>query len=451
MKWFKNFFSYQVFLVIFISFICFLLFGSILRHHYLGGKQFLEVQKVAIFFAELPSYVNKMIQSKSININKPPVLKKHSEKKNFNQILTNKREALLILPIYDHDLGKSLVKIIDLNNFETIHTYQHNVLEMWKQVTNIKEFPNLHIDDSPIRFEYRHPLLLKDGSLIADSDYTPIFKIDYCSNLIWINDEESFHHSKMLDHENNIWIPAKIYPHSKYVGNNQIKEFFDDAVIKINTDGKILFKKSVIEILIQNKIVPKNFAINSILSNSMDPIHLNDIEPVFFDGKFWKKGDIFLSTPSLNAIIHFRPETNKVINYITGPFTRQHDVDIISNKEISIFNNNNSITENEFSEILIYNFETKNFKKIFNNQLTKEDFKTEFQGLSYMFKDGALMVEEQGHGRIILFDNEGNKEWEFVNKSKNGYIGFISWSRVIEDKIFIRNYKKIIENKKCIN
>ncbi len=100
---------------------------------------------------------------------------------------------------------------------------------------------------------------------------------------------------------------------------------------------------------------------------------------------------------------------------------------------------------------MIYNFETKNFKKIFNNQLTKEDFKTEFQGLSYMFKDGALMVEEQGHGRIILFDNEGNKEWEFVNKSKNGYIGFISWSRVIEDKIFIRNYKKIIENKKCIN
>ena len=64
MKWFKNFFSYQVFLVIFISFICFLLFGSILRHHYMGGKKFLEVQKVAIFFAELPSYVNKMIQKK---------------------------------------------------------------------------------------------------------------------------------------------------------------------------------------------------------------------------------------------------------------------------------------------------------------------------------------------------------------------------------------------------
>ena len=25
----------------------------------------------------------------------------------------------------------------------------------------------------------------------------------------------------------------------------------------------------------------------------IDPIHLNDIQPVNFDGEFWKKGDVF--------------------------------------------------------------------------------------------------------------------------------------------------------------
>jgi len=25
----------------------------------------------------------------------------------------------------------------------------------------------------------------------------------------------------------------------------------------------------------------------------LDPIHLNDIQPVNFDGEFWKKGDVF--------------------------------------------------------------------------------------------------------------------------------------------------------------
>ena len=73
--------------------------------------------------------------------------------------------------------------------------------------------------------------------------------------------------------------------------------------------------------------------------------------------------------------MHYRPRTNKVINYLKGPFSMQHDVDIISEKEISIFNNNNFITDNSYSEILIYNFETKKFTKILENQLKKKTLK----------------------------------------------------------------------------
>ena len=61
------------------------------------------------------------------------------------------------------------------------------------------------------------------------------------------------------------------------------------------------------------------------------------------------------------------------------------------------------------------------------------------------------MVEEQNHGRIILFNCIGKKEWEFVNKDKNDDIGIISWSRVIEDDIFIKKFKSLVENKKCTN
>ena len=59
------------------------------------------------------------------------------------------------------------------------------------------------------------------------------------------------------------------------------------------------------------------------------------------------------------------------------------------------------------------------------------------------------MIEEQNHGRIIMFNSNGEKEWEFVNKDKNGDIGFISWSRVIEDEIFIEKFKEKVKNKKC--
>ena len=61
------------------------------------------------------------------------------------------------------------------------------------------------------------------------------------------------------------------------------------------------------------------------------------------------------------------------------------------------------------------------------------------------------MVEEQNHGRIILFNNKGQKEWEFVNKDKNGDIGEVKWSRIIEDQSFIEKFNSLVENKKCIN
>ena len=81
----------------------------------------------------------------------------------------------------------------------------------------------------------------------------------------------------------------------------------------------------------------------------------------------------------------------------------------------------------------------------------KKNFKTVSEGLSHVFKDGALLVDESNHARIILLNNKGETEWEFVNKNENGDIGFVSWSRVIEDEIFIEKFKSLVKNKKCLN
>jgi len=447
----KKFFTYPVFLVIFLSIVGSILFGSVLRHHYLGGERVQSLQNIAVFFAEIPMNARNMIKYRTLNLDKLIPLTKHKDKKRFEQFIPNKRNALLVLPRYDRSLSRSVVDVVDLNNFEVIHTYKHDIAEMNAQVQNTEEFPRFKIDTAPVRFEYRHPLLLDDGSMVSHSGSVPEFKIDFCSNLQWINDEEKFHHSQMLDHDGNIWVGGQMNPKSKYVKKYSIKDFDDDSIIKINTDGKILYNKSVTEILIENNIVSNNFALNSSLSNERDPIHLNDIEPALSDTPYWKQGDVFLSPRHQSSIIHYRPNTNKVINYITGPFAQQHDVDIISDKEISIFNNNNFPVDNEYSEVIIYNFETGKFRKLFNDQLQKENFKTINNGLSEILNDGSLMVEEQNHGRLLLFNNKGEKEWEFVNKDKNGDIGFVRWSRIIEDELFIEKFKSLVENKKCTN
>ncbi|MDC0352484.1 arylsulfotransferase family protein [Candidatus Pelagibacter sp.] len=442
----KKFFTYPVFVVLFLSFIGVMGFGAIVKYNYDGGKKYHLLQKIAMFIVETPFRIKKIIDMKSLDLNSVEKLSKHKNKLNFKQFIENKRNALLVLPRYDHYLKRSLVEIVDLNNFKTIHTYMHDIDEMNKQINNSKEFPRLNIDNSEKRFLYQHPLIFDDGTLTGIGG--PAYKLDFCSNILWINDEEYFHHSQMIDHEGNIWTGGYMNPKSKLVRNflsEKSEKLSDDSIVKIDNGGKILFNKSVLEILDENNIIIDNY------SSRYDPIHLNDIEPTFSDTDYWKKGDLFLNIRTQDMIVHYRPSNNRVINIIRGPFTWAHDVDVISDKEISIFNNNNNTTNSDHSEIIIYNFEKKKFRRLFNRQLKKENFKTITEGLHHIFKDGSLMVEEQNHGRIILLNNQGEKEWEYINKDDNEDIGYITWSRVIENELFIKNFKLMVKNKQCSN
>ena len=444
---FKKIELWVVLLIILIGLLISIIFGGILRDSYLESNKTPEFSRnISVFISQIPRNIYFFIAGK----NKPNKVEKNSNLPKFKRFIKNKRNILLVLPRYNGDLERSVVEIIDIDNFEVLHTYKHDIAEMYNLVdTSKSEHKRLKVDKSPIRFLYKHPLILEDGSLIADSSPSPLFKIDFCSNLLWINQEERFHHSKMIDHNNNIWVAAHMYPYSNLI-SKKIKEygFLDDAIVKLNKDGKIEYIKSISEMLAENNIIGDEL----FLFKKGDPIHLNDIEPAFTDTDYWRKGDLFISIRHQSAIIHYRPSTNAIINYIQGPFYMQHDVDIISDKEISIFNNNNSILENsKNSEVLIYNFETQSFNKKFSDQIMKENFKTPTNGLSEILNDGSMLVEETDYGRLIFFNKEGQKEWEFVNKDSDGNIYVVSWSRIIEDKQLISKLRDKIENTKCLN
>ena len=70
-----------------------------------------------------------------------------------------------------------------------------------------------------------------------------------------------------------------------------------------------------------------------------DPIHLNDIEPVLADGPYWKKGDLFLSLRNVSAVMLYRPSTDEIVWIKRGPWIAQHDVDILDDHRIGIYDN----------------------------------------------------------------------------------------------------------------
>ena len=338
-----------------------------------------------------------------------------------------------------------MVEILDLSNLKVIHRYDHNIDLTYEKFKVGK-------DNTQKRFQYGHPLILDDGSLIAKNVmFSPLFKIDICGNDLWSTKEMNFHHSIERDHEDNIWVAGTPNGVSSNVKNNldifrSGLRFADDSIVKINPkNGNIIYKKSVSSILLENKIFS-----DSDVYTSRDPVHLNDIQPVLNDGPYWKKGDIFLSLLRNSSIIHFRPNTNELVNYIRGPFFEQHDIDIISDHEISIFNNNNSKAEDsKFSELLIYNIKTNKYKKLLSEQLELKKFKTPTEGLSDTSFNGSIIMEETNSGRILFYDSEGQLEWEFVNVSGDGKIYPIAWSRLISNLDSIKNIKESIKNLKC--
>ena len=135
---FKKFFTYPVFLVLFLSFIGLMGFSSIIKYHYNGGQKYQFLQKPVMLIASVPRHILDMIKSKSLNPGKPPIQKKHKDKDRFKQFIKNRRNALLVLLRSDHDNNRAVVDIIDLNNCQILQTIKKHINKMNDKITKTK-------------------------------------------------------------------------------------------------------------------------------------------------------------------------------------------------------------------------------------------------------------------------------------------------------------------------
>ncbi len=287
----KKFFTYPVFVVLFFSFIGMMGFSAIVKYNFEGGEKYQFLQKPVMLIAEVPLTLRKIIKNNSItgNVVVPMNDIIYENIKIFDKKLVTSPppppENLILISRHDGDLGRSIVEIRDLNTFEVLHSYLPDIEKIYEKIDLSKdEFKNLKRDKGVNRFYMWHPSITNMGELIFQSS-SPLVKIDFNSNVVWVNDEDRFHHSTNLDDEENIYVPSQYRPYSKlvsnYVGlNNRTEKYdFEDDVINIlDKNGKILFSKSVTEILIENGHLNRIF---SQQSYKTDPIHLNDIQPVF--------------------------------------------------------------------------------------------------------------------------------------------------------------------------
>lgn len=281
----------------------------------------------------------------------------------------------------------------------------------------------------PGRFRLMHPLPEADGSLVVHGQQSPLVRIDYCSRRTMLAEEIHAHHALNVDADGNLWAPVEM----QAVHGSKSQGYEDDALGEFSHDGKLLFTRSITDLLtskgMAGLVIP---AYDFQKSN----VHLNDIQPALQDGPYWKKGDVFVSLRRPSMIFLYRPATDEILWQKQGPWVLQHDVDILDDHRISVFNNNvvdrgKGAMVDGHTDILVYDFATDRVTKPYEAAMSRERVAAESNGLVDMTESGNAIVEEDTAGRIMIFGPDQTLLADFINRGPDGKIFRMGWSRYV--------------------
>lgn len=339
----------------------------------------------------------------------------------------------LVLDRVDWDVERGVTELVDLNSQTVKARVEWDVDPVWSSTGFKSHHLDLKVYHAAKRFKPVHSLLL-GGDIITKTHGSLILKSDACNQISVFADRYLFHHSMEKDAKGNIWAAALLEEKTVSLGSNR---YIDDAIAELTPDGEVIFIKSIAQILLENGLANFLYGQNvNVYAQDDDPIHLNDIEPVNSDSDYWKQGDVLLSLRHLSMVLLYRPSTNKVIWYTQGHTMHQHDVDIVGDGEISIFDNNEIVlAENEkydgINRYMIYSLKDDTVRRAFTRGFEDQKIRTPTEGQTEQLPDGNLLVEETDFGRLMAMRPDGSIDWQFINRGADGNVYELGWSRTV--------------------
>lgn len=331
-------------------------------------------------------------------------------------------------------------------------------------VRNLRDGQELHrwtvsSEIGPLKPHWRihHPLLLEDRSVVSFiTNRSPLFRLDSVSNVMWRQDSLSFHHAINRAADGSLWACTMRWErggrHIAYRGRYRMGDrtvhFLDNSVARIDPEtGHILEVHSMAEVLRDNEL--DHLILRS--GDAQDPLHLNDVEPVLTPSDHMEVGDLFLSFRNLQCVLQFRPSTGEIIRVIDGPLAAQHDVDIVNDSTLVIFNNNvqenNGVYINRahnypvskdevevaqyHSQITVFDLVSGSFTPLYPELMAEQGIMTSSEGLQEALPDGRWFLEEQNSGELWVVGPEGVLYHDVHRSHHDGHHHLPNWTRVL--------------------
>ncbi|MBI1246674.1 hypothetical protein GC197_02375 [bacterium] len=348
-----------------------------------------------------------------------------------------KDPGYLILSRFSLDDNQTIVELVRLSDFKVLHRWVPPILEILKQSPLVQGEYYLHaFYHSKEGFSSYDPLLLSDGRIVIHSGWGPLVCLDKDSKIEWIWDGRGVvHHSIELNEDGMLVVTGNtLLPRESTlppdVNITHARTFPRDGYYVIDpANGKVLRQENIADILIANNYEGLMFGIPT---DSDDPLHLNDAQPVLTDAGIAKRGDIAFSLRNISTVFLYRPSTKKIVWLRTGPWIYQHDVDVLPDGRLSIFNNNSLATNyrkyRDYSEVYVCDPQTDEITSPYREVLKESESFTLMMGLCRILPDGDLYFEQSEEARIFRTSPE-HIRWEFVNATRDGLAGRLHLSR----------------------
>jgi hypothetical protein len=418
-----------------------LAFGWAVYHATAGSNRLGVVGSASLRLAILPDQVRDMVDGNDFaeTPDKQPLQKSGFER--FVVEAPGSPEAGLLISRYSADVGHYVVDLISERSGQLWRRYDPQTPVMGY---SLKAFGlESAFAGSRARFRPTHPLLMEDGGVIFAGS-SPLIRVDACGRVKWVINGR-FHHSIESGVNGTIWVANGLDKSSR-------KEFSwhqsESELVQVSPDGAVLTRVPLYSIFVNNDM--RQFIDGRAYVD--DPYHINDIQPVLVSGPYWQKGDLFISLRNLSMVLQFRPATGKVIWHREGPWLSQHDVNIVDDHRISIFDNHVSqgfgpnVVDGS-NRMAIVDFRNGQVSFDYDQGFVGNAIKTVTEGRGEILPDGDVIVEDSNSGRLMRMAPDGTLRWRFIHAKPDGTGMVLGWSRYVDPVRYADAIRKAKEAK----
>lgn len=271
-------------------------------------------------------------------------------------------------------------------------------------IDSAEMFPN-----GDLLVAYAQPAVGEYGSTVA--------RLDMNGNLIW-RYQGSAHHTVK-------YVNGKIYTLTgklrEAIPNHPVKslsylQYLDDAITVLDENGRELETHSVIDMIINSEGLRLADLVG--FNAHGDPLHANDIEVLTEETYRFipngKPGDVLLSVRHLDAILLADLVNHKITWVLRGTFRAQHDIDVLPNGNVMLFDNEGDITDTGKSRVLEIDPRTGGIVWSYNGT-QMDPMYTENRGSQQRLPNGNTMINESNAGRIFEVTPDGDVVWEYIH------------------------------------